>query len=191
MQSLKRFVCSKCGKELSNRHSLSRHKKTCQSTSRNHVLDDSYNVVEPKSYRDTTAAKRTIESYYEPKPKKNPKIQTLLDDIINDDSDRPQAAHKGCSIVPPPTTLSPTIVYSPIKKPPQLPINVIPPHPSRTSKKILPPKRVLSTKKSLSHLRTKADIVGYSIDENDSSTDSIDITDIKPPTIKFLPATVE
>ena len=35
--------------------------------------------------------------------------------------------------------------------------------------------------------------MGYSSDENsdDSSTVSIDITDIKPPTIKFLPATVD
>ena len=31
MYSMKRFICSKCGRELANRHSLSRHRKKCRS----------------------------------------------------------------------------------------------------------------------------------------------------------------
>ena len=173
MQPLKQFICSKCGKELANRHNLSRHKKTSQSSTRNWIFDDSY--AEPK----TTAVQRPIESYYEPKPKKNPRIETLLDEIINDDPDiTPQAVHKGYSIVPP----TPTIVYSPIKKPPQSPI-MSPPTKTPKLKKVLP--------KSSSPPRTKGDIMGYSSDENsDDSSTEVSI-DIKPPIIKFLPATVE
>ena len=89
---VKNYICPRCEKEFATRQSLWNHKQRCQGQSapRKRIVDDSY--AEPKTYRDTTAVKRPIKSYYESKPKKNPKIQNLLDEVINDDPDvTPQA----------------------------------------------------------------------------------------------------
>ena len=129
-----------------NNHVNTRH--GVSAVARKRIFDDSYNVAESKSYSGTTAVKRPTESLHKPRPK-NPKIQTLLDEIIDDDPDRnvtPQVVHKGYSIVPPPvSTPEPNIIYSPVK--------VLP---SQTSKKRpLSPDRMPLTKKS--HPRTKED----------------------------------
>ena len=78
---MKSFICSKCGKELANRHSLSRHKKSCKS--------GIHNVPErPPTYKlptqpppSTLVAATAVKDENKPK---NPKIQALLDEIIND-----------------------------------------------------------------------------------------------------------
>ena len=121
----------------------------------------------------------------------NPKIKSLLDEIINDSSTDN-------------TTQQTIPALRKSLTPPVLP----------AQKKILPSPEVIaaifpSSVKSLKRkVRTKEDIMGYSDGESseegessdeaeepdDSSTgseESIDITDIKPPKVKFLPATVE
>ena len=105
MYTLKRFVCSKCEKELANRHSLSRQKKACQSAPYNIAATlPTYNV--PTQLLPTFVAAAVKETSVEHRPT-NPKIKSLLEEIINDDLDRnvtSQAIHKGFSIVPPTTT---------------------------------------------------------------------------------------
>ena len=180
MYSLKRFLCSKCGKELANRHSLSRHKKSCQSALYNvPAASHTYNIsTQPLPTFAAAAAAVVKESSLEPRPK-NPKIQALLDEIVNDDPRRnvpSQEIHKVFSIVPPSTTSpSPKKVSTPPSTP-------SPPH---SPKKMLlsPPKQTLpkpsaeviaavfpSTlnilSKSMSPPRTKGDIMGYSSDES-------------------------
>ena len=140
MYSLKRFVCSKCGKELANRHSLSRH--SCQSALYNvPATSHTYNIsTQPPPPPPTFVAAAVKESSLEPRPK-NPKIQALLDEIVNDDPKRhvpPQAIHQGFGIVPPTTTSpSPKKVSTPPSTPPP------PPH---SPKKMLlsSPKQILS-----------------------------------------------
>ena len=121
MYSLKRFVCSKCGKELANRHSLSRHKKSCQSAPYVPATSPTYNVPTqpPPPPPPTFVAAAVKESSLEPRPK-NPKIQALLDEIVNEDPKRhvpPQAIHKEFSIVPPTTSPSPKNVSTPPSTP--------------------------------------------------------------------------
>ena len=177
MYSLKRFVCSKCGKELANRQSLSRHKKSCQSALYNvEATSPTYNISAQPPPPRTFVAAAVKESSLEPSPK-NPKIQALLDEIANDDPRRnvpPQEIHKVFSTVPPSTTSpSPKKVSTPPTPPP-----------SHSPKKMLlsPPKQTLpkpsaevigavfpSTlnilSKSMSLPRTKGDKMGYSSDE--------------------------
>ena len=88
MQSLKRFVCLKCGKELVNRHNLSPHKKNCRSApynvpARSPILSRFPNV---------SAFNAGVEKETRPK---NPKIQVLLDEIMNESS-----TDKSLSIIP-------------------------------------------------------------------------------------------
>ena len=193
MYSLKRFVCSKCGKELANRHSLSRHKKSCQSALYNvPATSHTYYVTTqpPPPPPPTFVAAAVKESSLEPRPK-NPKIQALLDEIANDDPRRnvpPQEIHKVFSIVPPSTTSpSPKKVSTPPSTPPPPP----PPPPHSPKKMLLsPPKQTLpkplaeviaavfpstlnTLSKPMSPPRTKGDIMGYSRDER-SEEDSND-----------------
>ena len=184
MYSLKRFVCSKCGKELANRHSLSRHKESCQSALYNiPAASHTYNISTRPPPPPTFVAAAVKESSLEPRPK-NPKIQALLDEIVNDDPRRnvpPQEIHKVFSTVPPSSTSpSPKKVSTPPSTPPPPS-----PPPSHSPKKMLlsPPKQTLpkpsaeviaalfpSTlnilSKSMSPSRTKGDIMGHSSDES-------------------------
>ena len=195
----KKYICPGCEKEFATRQSLWNHKQRClgKSAPRKRTFNDSYNVPakSPPIYNVTPAAvKRPIGSSKAPRPK-NPKIENLLYEIMNDDPDRhPQAVHKKIlPIVPTPTKVSLAIVYSPVKViPPPLQL----PKPSaEVIAAVFPPTSEILPKPS-SPSRTKGDIMGYSSDESsdDGSTgskESIDIIEIKPPTIKLLPATVE
>ena len=82
MQSMNRFVCSKCGKELANRHNLSRHKKNCRSIPYNIAVRSPIIDVSPTF----DAVKRPVGDGAAKEPN-NPKIQALLDEIVNDDHD--------------------------------------------------------------------------------------------------------
>ena len=83
---MKSFICSKCGKELANRHSLSRHKKSCKSGIRNvPERSPTYNLpTQPPPFPTFVAAAAVKDdSSCENRPK-NPKILALLDEIVND-----------------------------------------------------------------------------------------------------------
>ena len=183
--------CEQCGTTFTRKNNLTRHKNDrCKhsSTAKPSGTSPSYNVPvgiqkRPRSpeipaYRGQTSRNGKFYDEMVQHELKNPKIQTLLDEIVNDGHILPpQAILK--KIVPPPTT--PTIVYSPVKKAPQLPTEVI--------AAVFPPTSEILLKPS-SPPRTKGDIMGYSSDESTDSEVSIDITDIKAPKIKFLPTTV-
>ena len=157
MQSQKRFICSKCGKELANRHNLSRHKKSCQSAPYNiPVRSPTYNPPTqpppPTSVADAAVKESSVKHRLT-----NPKIQSLLDEIINDDDpDRnvtPQPIYKGFSIVPPTTTSHSS-------------------KPSTDDTAVVLPSTPTILPNSKSSSRTKGDIVGYSNDESSEKEDS-------------------
>ena len=83
--------CNQCGTTFTRKSNLTRHKNSrCKPAS----IITSGGTIEP-----TFVAATVKELFHEPRPK-NPKIQDLLDEIINgDDPDRnvtpPQAIHKG------------------------------------------------------------------------------------------------
>ena len=133
MQPEKKWhTCSGCGKNLSSYRSLWRHKNNCRQSSadvhttsmprdRSPVLSRASNtriynvssaqppltfvVADDDDDKDSSCEKRPT----------NPKIQALLNEIINDgDNDPkryvkpPQVIHKGFSIIPPTTTTTTT-----------------------------------------------------------------------------------
>ena len=159
---------------------MSRHKKSCESALYNvPATSPTYNIsTQPPPSPTFVAAAAVKGSSLEPRPK-NPKIQALLDEIVNDDPRRNvprQEIHKVFSIVPPSTT-SPSSkkVLTPPSTPP----------PSHSPKKMLlsPPKQTLPKPSaeviaavfpstlnillnSMSPPRTKGDIMGYSSDKS-------------------------
>ena len=180
MQSPKRFICSKCGKELANRHNLSRHKQSCKSCIHNvPERSPTYNLpTQPPPFPTFVAATAVKDDSSCENRTKNPKILALLDEIFNDGDLKnhvpPHEIHQEFSIIPPTTT-------SPLSKK-----NSVPPStPTLLPKKMLfsPPKQQMLPKPSAeviaavlpsmsnilptttSSLRTKGDIVGYSDDE--------------------------
>ena len=106
---------------------------------------------------------------------KNPKIQALLEEIVNDNTEDPIPSIT--QSIPKKTLPSP--VLTPQVFPPSTPL--MPLIPARS-----PPPTIV--------VGIKEDIVGYSdesdTDDSEGTTDSIDITDIKPLYVKLLPATV-
>ena len=81
--STKDYTCSKCTKRLANRHSLSRHKKNCQSRSLQTHFDFNdapESVVRSEGWEIPILNKR---SEVEKQVEKNPKIQQLLTEIVN------------------------------------------------------------------------------------------------------------
>ena len=79
--STKLHICNKCEKRLGNCYSLSRHKKNCQSV-KSARLDASNTSV--------AGQKRPLEFDGSETPPKNPKIQSLIDEIINDNGQEMQ-----------------------------------------------------------------------------------------------------
>ena len=77
-------MCPKCGKSLANRHNLSRHKKNCRSAPYNIPTSDipTFSVNDDKMF--TAKRHRPLK---ETGPMRNPKIQALFDEIINDTPD--------------------------------------------------------------------------------------------------------
>ena len=162
--------CPTCNKGLASLQSLSNHKQRCT------FGDTSF---QPPTHQSNAGVKRPNITVGSGKST-NPKIQALLDEIINDDDPKrnvpSQTLHKGFSIVPP-TSPSPMEVSTPAPSTP----------PSTSPKKMLfsSPKQILqkpstdvlsSTSnilpKSKSPPRTKGDIVGYSDDESSEKGDS-------------------
>ena len=180
--------CDNCKKGFASYQSLWKHKQNCRRPSSNYVnfpvgqkrpADISTNSFEIHPTFDAVADK---ESYLKPRPK-NPKIQALVDEIVNDgDLKRhvpPQEIHQGFSILPPTTT-------SPLAMKEVSTSSTTPPFTSKPlPKKMLfsPPKQMLpkpSTEviaavlpsmpnilpTTSSSPRTKGDVVGYSNDED-------------------------
>ena len=214
MESSKKWhTCDRCSKKLSSYHSLWRHKKNCGS-------HPSYNVAAVSAIRGRSPLLSrspdisTLNARVEKRSgSTNPKIQSLLDEIINDsstDKSPPQAITKKISSIISQNTVPPN---------PSLGI-VAEVYPSKISAKVIPNpstevvSAVFQEKPELiideimlplvkSKPRTKGDIIGFSDgerseeessdDADESSTDSdesIDISNIKPK-VKFLPASIE
>ena len=130
---------------------------------------------------------------------KNPKIQTLLDEIVNDGTLKKTHTEKAAPLEKTLTKPTPEVIIAEV-------------FPSKASEKVLPPPsmeilaEVFPQVAAISSPRTKADIIGYSdesseddsldngdVDEaGDSDTESeqsIDIQNIKPK-VKFLPTAI-
>ena len=153
------------------------------------------------------------------KPPKNPKIQSLLDEIINDDHDmnvvptvmRPAATPQAI-----PKNTLPIVSQKKVLPNLSTDVNVLPNppraivaevFPSATTTDILQPPEIVAAvfqeKPELIHeilppvqskqQRSKGDIIGFSDDEDSEteSDESIDIEDMKPSNVKFLPTTTE
>ena len=196
--SKKWYTCDSCAKKLSSYHSLWRHKKICGSgpsykASHHHI--HSFNVDDSKRL----AVKRPFDVMYNGAEKEtestNPKIQSLLDAVINDSSS-PQVNPK--NILP---------IISQNTVPPNSPSGIVA---EVISEKVLPNQppeivaAVFQEKPELiadimplvkSKPRTKgfsdAEDGGSDSDDSVSDDESIDISDIKPKMVKFLPATIE
>ena len=192
MESSKKWhTCEKCAKKLSSYHSLWRHKKICRSSL--------YNVPAVSVIRDRSPIRSrfpdmsTLNAGFvkETRPT-NPKIKSLLDEIINDNStDKSQSTIPQSipnNILPQKTTISklPSTAADVLSSPPPTEViaAVFQEKPEVIIDEILPPVK--------SNPRTKGDIIGFSDgDSDDSDSDeSIDINDIKPK-VKFLPSTIE
>ena len=76
-------MCPKCGESLANCHNLSRHKKNCRLAPYNIPTSDipTFNVNDDKMF----PAKR--HGPVRETGLRNPKIQALLDEIVNDTPD--------------------------------------------------------------------------------------------------------
>ena len=122
--SMKIYTCPKCRKRLANRHSLCRHKKICCQSTARPIIDITATKIDEKRARDKRAAcdeiihfdsvendigeqdvprKQLLNDSAEinaaadktSKPIKNPRIQSLPDEIINDNSSREQSISQG------------------------------------------------------------------------------------------------
>ena len=191
---MKSFICSKCGKELASRHSLSRHKKSCQTAHCDIPATFPTNNVTTQPHPPPptfVAAAAVKDSSCENRPK-NPKIQALLNEIINNDDDDdpkrqvkpPQVIHKCFSIIPPSTT-SPSLMKEvstspytppPLPRPPKKvlfssPKQILVKPSAEVIAAVLPSMpNILPTTKSSP--RTKGDIIGYN--NNDESSEDED-----------------
>ena len=81
---MKLHMCPKCGKSMENRHNLSRHKKNCQAVHEpvTTLIRDRSPIL-PKKLNISNLS----DEAEKPDTLKNTKIQTLIDEIINDSSD--------------------------------------------------------------------------------------------------------
>ena len=194
---MKPHMCPKCGKSLANRHNLSRHKKNCRFAPYNIPTSGipTFNVNDGKMF----IAKRHG-AVKETGPR-NPKIQTLLDEIINDTPDDVDvASQSSLPTVAVKQTLLPTVpqVIPHQTLPNPFPSIVTPKPPAEVFPSI-PMKKLPTTNYQLPHEvvntkpRTKGVIIGFSNGESDvdeqctdeetegeNEDDSDSIDDIKP-----------
>ena len=120
--------CDNCNKGFASYQSLWKHEQKGQGPSNyvnypvRHKRPADISTVSLEIPPTFVAAAK--ESSLEPRPK-HPKIQALLDEIVNDDPKKhvpPQAIHQGFCIVPPTTTSpSPKKVSTPPSTPPHPP----------------------------------------------------------------------
>ena len=183
LQSSNQWHTCKSGKRLSSYRSLWRHRKTCRSSTGPTQQFD-FNADKIPSLGQKRPRAVEIPRFDVPPHKsgessefpKNPKIQALLEEIVNDNTKDP---------IPSTTqAIAKKALQSPVPTPrvfPPSPTPLVPLVPSMSP----PPAAVM---------RINEDIVEYSdesdTDDSDNTTDSIDITDIKTPNVKLLPATV-
>ena len=85
---MSQHVCSGCGKKLASRPSLSRHRKNCRVSTRCQPVAGQKRSLPSSvtSYPEISVVHTTKNSKVEAM-KKNPRIQTLLEAVINDSSD--------------------------------------------------------------------------------------------------------
>ena len=94
----KQHKCSKCSKELANRHSLSRHKKmfckernsqSYNSVDQQDVLPSTARGIEKptskESSRQETSSAPSLRMWSDPAKSTNPKISALVDAIVNEE----------------------------------------------------------------------------------------------------------
>ena len=130
---VKKHGCPRCEKEFATRQSLWNHKQRCcgqTDTDKKNYRSVPYNVPVKSSIRVRSPILSTssdVSSFNVGVEKEtrstNPKIKSLLDEIINDDDPRrhvpPKVIHNGFSIVPPSTkSPSPMEVATPASTPP-------------------------------------------------------------------------
>ena len=203
MQSLNRFLCLKYGKELANCHKLSRHTNNCRSAPYNVPARYPIRDRSPILSRSPNVSTFNVGVENETRPK-NPKIQILLHEIMNDSS-----TDKSLSIIPqaiPKNILSQKTMLSKLPStaaeaaaaaavadvlPSPLPPTDIIAAVFQVRPEIIPPIK--------SKQRMKGDVIGFrDVDDGDSiisddfdSDESIDVSDDIKPKVKFLPATIE
>ena len=85
---MSQHVCSGCGKKLASRPSLSRHRKNCQvSTSYQPVVGQKRSLPSSVTSYPEISVAPAINNPKVEVMKKNPKVQALLEAVINDSSD--------------------------------------------------------------------------------------------------------
>ena len=178
--------CISCGKHLSSYHSLWRHKKSCKGTGR--MIEEeqpTYTTVIPTASGEESFHPKTIE--------RNPKIQALVDEIVDNGITYSQPSlgnFEKTDVSTPalkkrkfdnlrnetPTILRESMIE--IEKPPRIMFKI--PTPSRT-------------KKSLVDYSDTDDTEDTSDGEDDESDDgTIGISDIPPPDkVEFMPETID
>ena len=142
---MKNYTCPKCGKRLANRHSLCRHKKICCQSTTTPSIDITASKIDEKKagykrpacddiihfdsdendIREQDVPRKRLwddcaglnAADKTSKPSKNPKIQSLLGEIINDSApshEIPQKKKVNPLVLPkPPPELVPEVLPKP------------------------------------------------------------------------------
>ena len=183
-------TCNKCGTTFTRRYSLIRHhdRGRCKNARDGSLSGEKENLNSLYSQQQKVIPTMSGE-YDSHKVKKNPRFQTLVDEIIND----------GITYSQPPSSLGNFEKAPALKKiklasyedntktPPLLRETVVEKRPLSPVPLIDPPVTIPSV--------TKEYLPDYSDDDDQSSSSddgTIDISDIPPPdNVKFLPATID
>ena len=182
---VKKYICPQCDNEFASRQSLWKHKQK----QRCHGQSARIPTQVPSTFI-AAAVKESSPHKHRPK---NPKIQALLDEIVNDcDSKRhvspPQVIHKGFSIVPP-TTASPSSKPLRMKKMKKIKLSS-PAARSKEDIRNLPQSKRIEYSdtdddaesplddnddddREINHPRTKGDIIGNSNEDGDDEDSEI------------------
>ena len=193
------YIGAQCGKSSASSQSLWNHKQRCKGTAQ----ITSFQSSRKEKDKAPSTVKPIVLETYQARPPINPKIQTLLNDIVDDGivHSPPSLGNFEKTHVPalkkiklasfeddktPPPLIRETLVEieKPLSPPPSL---------SSVIAKIFPPIAPPAVPKSS---RTREWLVDYSDDDDDeeeSHDESIDIHDLPPPpdNVKFLPTTIE
>ena len=74
------YICAQCGKSLASSQSLWNHKQRCKGT----VQITSFQSSKKEKDKAPSTVKPIVLETYQPRPPMNPKIQTLLNEIVDD-----------------------------------------------------------------------------------------------------------